>query len=85
MLDIEVESAFGKGILNMRHNLFLNAGFVVSNVLTHELPQLLRPLLPCLVSSRRHIIIICGEACLHVRTVVQCVIVLTEVRRDIIG
>ena len=41
MIDIEVEAALCERILNVVHNLLLDAVFVVSNVLVHELPQFL--------------------------------------------
>ena len=44
MLDVEVEPAFGKGVLDVGYYLLLNGGFVMSYVFPHQLPELLRAL-----------------------------------------
>jgi len=41
MLDIEVESALGQRVFNVRHDLLLNACLIVAYVLAHQLPELL--------------------------------------------
>ena len=48
VLDIEIKSTLGQGVFNMRNYLLLDAGLVVSNILTHQLPKLFRPFSPCL-------------------------------------
>lgn len=45
VLDIEIKPTLGQRVFNVRNNLLLDAGLVVSNVLSHQLPKLLAKIL----------------------------------------
>jgi hypothetical protein len=42
VLDVEIKSALGNCVLNVRHDLLLDGLLVMSDVLPHQLPKLLR-------------------------------------------